>query len=95
MSLELQGGEVRIVFGGSQWYAETDVHDANERIAARQADHSRADESVSSAEGFDHGCFMEFSSEEKNQEVQATTARCAGWNVANAAARHRSRPGIS
>jgi len=38
---------MRIVFGGSQRYAETDVHDANERIAARQTDHGRADESVS------------------------------------------------
>src|SRR5882724_454906 len=70
MSMELQGREVRIVFGGSQRYAETDVHDANERIAARQTDHGRADESVSGAERFDYGRVMEFSGEEKNQEVQ-------------------------
>ena len=74
MSLELQGGEVRIVFGGSQRYAETDVHDANERIAARQTDHGRADESVSDRERLDHRRLLEFSGKEKDQEVQTATA---------------------
>ncbi len=93
--MELQGGEVRVVFGGSQRYAETDVHDSNERIAARQTDHGRADESVSDRERFDYGRVMEFSGEEKDQEVQATTARRAGRHLANAARGHRSCPGIS
>ena len=34
LSLELQGGQVRLVFGGSQRHAEADVHDATERSAA-------------------------------------------------------------
>ena len=75
--MELQSGQVRIVLGGNQRHAEAYVYDANERIAARQADHGRTDESVSRDQRFDYGRVMEFSGEEKDQEVQATTARCA------------------
>ena len=34
LSLELQSGQVRFVFGGSERHAEADVHDAAERSAA-------------------------------------------------------------
>ena len=34
LPLELQGGQVRLVFGGSKRNAEAHVHDANERSAA-------------------------------------------------------------
>src|SRR6266567_2224767 len=39
LSLELQGGQVRLVFGGSKRDAEAHVHDANERSAAGAADY--------------------------------------------------------
>ena len=39
LPLELQGRQVRLVFGRNQRHAETDVHDAAERAAARQAGH--------------------------------------------------------
>jgi hypothetical protein len=29
----LQGGQMRFVFGGDQWYAEIDVYDADEHAA--------------------------------------------------------------
>ena len=35
LPLELQGRQMRLVFGGNQWHAEADVHDAAERSAAR------------------------------------------------------------
>ena len=95
LPLELQGRQVRFVFGRSERHAEADVHDADERSAARQADHDRADEGVSGAQGFDHGCVVEFSGEEKDQDIQAAPAGCAGRHLANAAGRHRSRAGIS
>src|SRR5207249_11483076 len=94
MPVELQGGEVRIVFGGSQRNAEAYVYDTNERTAARQTNHGRADESVSDRERLDHGRFLEFSGKEKDQEVQTATARCPGWHMANATGRYRSRSGI-
>src|SRR6266699_1642255 len=84
-----------LVLGRSKRHAETDVHDANERIAGGKADHNRANESVSSAERFSHGRFLEFPGEEKNQAVQTATAGCAGRDLANAAAGYRSGAGIS
>ena len=38
-------------------------------------------------EGLDHRCVVEFSGEEKDQEVQTATTGCARWNVAHAAGR--------
>jgi hypothetical protein len=32
--MELQGGEMRLVFGGNQWHTEIDVHDAAEYAPA-------------------------------------------------------------
>src|SRR5207248_10564044 len=54
----------------------------------------RADKSFPSHQGFGDRCLMEFSGEEKNQAVQAATARCAGRHMAHAAEGHRSRAGI-
>src|SRR5260370_35179592 len=93
--MELQSGEVRFVLGGSEWDAETDVHDAHERPAVGQTGNDRTDESFPDHERFDHGCLLEFSGEEKDQEIQAAPAGRARWNVARGAGRHRSRPGIS
>ena len=94
MQVELQSGQMRFVLGGSERDAKAHVHDADERSAARPTDHSGADEGVSNPERFDHGCFMEFSGEEENQEIQTPPARCAGWDLADGARGHRSRPGI-
>src|SRR5260370_42553124 len=38
---------------------------------------------------------MEFSSEEKDQAVQTSSTGRARWHLADAASRHRSRPGVS
>ena len=85
LPLELQSGQVRLVFGGSKRHAEADVHDAHERSAARPAGHDRADESVPAREGFDHRCVVEFRGEKTDQEIQTAPARCApmgpgGWS---------------
>ena len=55
----------------------------------------RANEGVSDNQRPDHGRLLEFSREEKNQEVQAAPAGCAGRHMADAAGRHRSCAGIS
>ena len=49
LPMELQGRQMRFVFGGNQRHAEADVHDAAERSAARQTRSRSADEGVSSA----------------------------------------------
>ena len=87
LPLELQGRQMRLLFSGNQRHAEVDVHDAAERSVARKTGHRSADEGVSRLEGFDHRCVVEFSREEKNQEVQTAPARCARWNMADAAGR--------
>ena len=94
LPMELQSGKMRLVFGGSQRDAEADVHDADERIAVGKAGDHRADESVSGHQGFGDRCLMELSGKEKDQAVQAATARCAGWHMAHAAEGHRSCAGI-
>ena len=92
--MELQSRKMRLVFGGSERDAEADVHGADERIAIGKTGDDRADESFSGHQGFGDRCLMEFSGEEKNQAVQAATARCAGRHMAHAAGGHRSCPGI-
>ena len=63
-------------------------------LAVGKTGDDRADESFPGHQGFGHRCLMEFSGEEKNQAVQAATARCAGRHMAHAAGGHRSRAGI-
>src|SRR5438128_4224241 len=92
--MELQGGQVRLVLSGSERDAEADVHDTYERLAARQTNYRRADESVSDHQRFDHGRIVEFLGEEKNQAVQASAAGRARRHLADGAERHRSCPGI-
>src|SRR6478672_9586704 len=94
MPMELQGREMRIVFRRSERDAKADVHDADERIAVGKTGDDRAGESFSGHQGFGDRCLVEFSSEEKDQAVQAATARCAGWHMAYAAGGHRSCAGI-
>ena len=74
MPMELQSGKVRFVFGGSERDAQAHVHDAHERSAVGQTGNDRTDESFPDHKGFDHGCFMEFSGKEEDQEIQATPA---------------------
>jgi len=69
--VELQGRQVRVVLGGSQWNAEIHVYDATERVAVGKAGNSRADESFPNIEGFGHRGLVEFSREETDQTVQA------------------------
>src|SRR6266481_2330691 len=95
LSMELQSGQMRIVLGRSERDAEADVHGAVERFTARSAGHDRTDESIPGPERSDHRCFVEFFGEEENQTVQTAAARCTRWYMADAASRHRSRPGIS
>src|SRR5262245_10029809 len=92
--MELQSREVWIVFGRSERDAEADVYDSDERIAVAKTGDDRAGESFSCYQGFGDRRLMEFSGEEKDQAVQAATARCAGWHMAHAAGGHRSRAGI-
>src|SRR4029453_18106567 len=94
MAKELKGRKMRFVFGRSERDAEADVHDTDERIAIGKTGDDRAEQSFSGHQGFGDRCFMEFSSEEKDQAVQAATARCAGWHMAHAAGGHRPRAGI-
>ena len=74
MPMELQSGQVRLVLSGSKRDAQAHVHDAHERSAVGQTGNDRTDESLPDHKGFDHGCFMEFSGEEKDQEIQAASA---------------------
>jgi len=60
---------MRLLFRRDQRAAALDVHDAAERFAARKTNHRSADEDVSNYQRFDYGRFVEFSSEEKDQEV--------------------------
>ena len=73
--MELQGRQMWIVLGRSEWNAEADVHGAVERFTARSAGDNRADESVSGPERPDHGRLLEFFGEEKNQTVSSAPAR--------------------
>src|SRR5205807_2002902 len=93
LPMELQSRQMRIVLGRSERYAEADVHGADERPTARSAGQSRADESVSGPQGLNHKRVMELPGEETNQTVQAAPAGCAGWHLADAAGRYRSRSG--
>src|SRR6266480_4617406 len=70
LPMELQGWEMRVVLGGSQWNAETHVYDATERVAVGKTSDSRANESLSDPQGFGHGGLVEFSGEEKDKTVQ-------------------------
>ena len=72
--MELQGREVRIVFGRSKRDAQADVHDADERVALGKAGDDRANQSFPNREGFGDRCLVELSSEEKNQAIQAAAA---------------------
>ena len=58
--MELQGRQMRLVFGGSQRDAKVDVHDAVERSATRKTGDRSADKSVPANKGFGHRCFVEF-----------------------------------
>src|SRR5687767_12723930 len=93
--MELQSGEMRLVFGRSQWPTAPDVHDAVERFALGSADHSGADQGVFADQRPGYGCVVEFPGEKADQAVSAAAARCAGWHVAHGASGHRSRAGIS
>ena len=53
-----------------------------------------ADEDVSARQGSGHRCFLELRSQEKDPEIQAAQTGCSGWNLARAAGRRRSSPGI-
>src|SRR6266480_7628076 len=86
---------MRIVLGRSEWNAKAHVYDATERTSAGKASDNRAHEGVSDHQRFDHRRFMEFSGKEKDQEVQAASARRARRYLANAAGGHRSCAGIS
>ena len=83
--MELQGWQVRVVLGGSQWNAEAHVYDATERAANGKTGNSRADESFPNIEGFGHRRRVEFSREETDQTVQAPTSGRPGRHLANAA----------
>src|ERR1700757_1780654 len=50
-SLELQGGEMRLVLGRNQWHAEIDGHDTAEYASAGKARDHRTHEGVSAHEG--------------------------------------------
>src|SRR6266496_2656788 len=69
LPMELQGWQVRVVLGGSQWNAETHVYDATERVAVGKTGDSGADESFPNIEGFGHRGLVEFSCEETDQTV--------------------------
>ncbi len=92
--MELQGRKMRFVFGRSERNAEADVHDADERIALGKTGDDRADQSFSGHQGFGDKCLMEFPAQEKDQALQAATARCAGRHMAHAAEGYRSRARI-
>src|SRR6266540_1800882 len=85
---------MRILFGRNQWGAQVDVYDATERAPVGKASHSRADEGLSGNQRSNYRRLLEFSREEKDQEVQATPARCARRHMADAAGGYRSCAGI-
>jgi hypothetical protein len=60
---------MRIVFGGNQCRAQIDVYDAAERALVGKASYSRADVGISDNQSSNHQRLLEFSSEEKDQEV--------------------------
>jgi hypothetical protein len=69
------------------------MYDANERVTARQADHGRADESVSGVEGFGHGRFLEFPVKKKLRSSNRDR-RMHQTDLAHAAGGYRSSAGI-
>src|SRR6476646_599341 len=92
--MELQGRQVRLVFGGSERDAKADVHDGAERAATGKTGDDRADESFPGHQGFGDRCLMEFSDEEKDQAFQTATTRCVGRHMAYAAEGNRSCAGL-
>ena len=86
---------MRLVLGGNQWPAQADVHDAAQHAPARRTGHRRAHADVPAHQGSRHRRLVEFRGQEAHQDVQAASARRRRRHVADAAGRHRSRPGIS
>ena len=86
--LELQGRQVRLVFGGNQRHAQAHVHDAHEHPADRQAHHHRADARVSEHPRPGDRRFLEFPRQDQDQKIQSAQARRAGRLLADAAGGH-------
>src|SRR5712672_1251813 len=70
-SLELQGGEMRLVLVRNQWRAKIDVHDTVKHAPARLACDRRTHEGISAHEGPGHGCIVELRGKEAHPEVPA------------------------
>ena len=92
--LELQGRQVRIVLGGDQRQAAPDVHEPPQLDRPHAAGEGRADAGLPADQGPRHRRVVELPRQEGPEEVQAAPGRRARRHLADAAARHRSRPGI-
>ena len=86
LPLELQGRQVRLVLGGDQRHAATDVHDAAQRAAARKARHHRADEGLSAHQGSGHRRVLELPGQEEDQafKPRPPDAPDGTWRMAQA-----------
>src|SRR5579863_9196066 len=93
--MELQGWQVRILFGRDQRYAAADVHDTARRTQSRYAGDYRTDEGIPVDSRSGDGRFMELRGQEEDQEVRAAASRRERRHVADAAGRRRPGAGVS
>ena len=93
--MELQSGEMRLVFGRSQRHAQAHVHDTHERVPPDKPVTIEPIKAFPLVKDLITDVSWNFEVKKEDQAIQAAPTGRAGRNLADAAGGHRSGAGIS